>query len=167
MDKVAAYQSGVVEGLRSLNLPQEVKLAAAQYLFKVAVAAPSKPNKPSKRPSPAEKADFMRRMAVERALDAQEETDTTHDRAIDSFIDDAVVEMKNRKNRTLADLGPGYDDIGGDSYIPEGLDEPSSLALPESASPSILQLIKDNPGLATAAGLGAAGLGYGATRLFD
>ena len=71
----------------------------------------------------------------------------------------------------MANLPKEYDNLGGDAYSPSGGSEDVSLAemrriMDEEAGveTGLMDLIKNNPGLATAVGLGTAGLGYGAYR---
>lgn len=205
MDKVAAYQSGVVEGLRSLNLPQEVKLAAAQYLLKVAregdsdaraaaeAAEKARVREMYANPPKRERGDLgynAERKAQEAFMRSgvDHPTDVSLDPAALSALlsgpgsedygrlatePDSVPTQANIDR--LADLAGQADGEEAESLenqmsrmidsragIVRGLDEDSAQR--GIGLNAAQRLLRDNPGLALAAGLGTAGLGYGAYR---
>ena len=194
MDKVAAYQSGVVEGLKGLHLPQEIKLAAAQYLLKLS----SEKDDLASLDPPGAKFTGQSYSAIKRDRDAYlaglKEPPSARPVLEDSVLQALVSGPGSDDYLALANDDGSFpseanmdalaDRIGQvDGEEAEKLErqlakmEDSAAAASQAmrneerargvgmgAGQRLLRDLRDNPGLAAAAGLGAAGLGYGAYR---
>lgn len=222
MDKLSAYNQGVIEGLSTLDLPQNIKLAAARYLLeKVAKEGSPLLSGLNKRVSdnrarldqdsmeakeeyfkertgisPSEASSRMYRL-FHPSLDTEESIArqflaTSYPEDYDPELDvpgyklypeeynSNYVEMTERQLRDRQekeDLDTPYGapvslaEARGSADVIKALEGLKAESGPESGlaqSPSYLQtalrLAKENPGMAAAAGLGTAGLGYGAYK---
>jgi hypothetical protein len=200
MDKLSAYNQGVIEGLSTLDLPQNIKLAAARYLLGAATVKEASlgglsinniVNKARQDVSTMGSAPLVdldqRDRDFEKNISSAEQLDSLE-------LAQALAREQEERDMNATPYGPSMAGMGedygpsmvgmgedygpsmvgmGEDYGPSmaGMGDPYGPPISGMGGPSYLQtalrLARENPEMAAAAGLGAAGLGYGAYRALN